>query len=133
MIELRLIIKEHVDAAWKDGASTLSEACLDECTIDQLKMLCARGERQLVRMDEDGKAIGWGVFIIDQLPNMRILHITQLVAHNAGFERFLGQIKDIAKAYGCSQVRCSAKPVQARLYALKCGMEQVYTTLKAEV
>jgi len=131
-MQLTLVPSAFVDQAWREGAYCLKEACLTECTIDQLKLLCARGERQLVRMDDNG-IVGWGVFLIDQFPNLRVLHVTQLVAHNAHFENFFTQLKDIAKSYGCSEVRCSAKPAQARLYGMKLGFVPCYMTLKAEV
>ena len=120
----------QVDYAWSDGANSLSEACAEECTIDQLKLLISRGEKQLVRMDEDGKTVGWGVFKIDTFPNFRVFHVSHLVAHNAGFQRFYEALEDMAKDLGCSRIRCSAKPAQARLYALKLGFEPVYTTLE---
>jgi hypothetical protein len=132
-MELILVPAACVDQAWREGAYCLEEACISDCTVDQVKMLCARGDRQLVRMDDEGKIVGWGVYFIDQYPNVRALHITQLVAHNCGFERFFEQLKKIATGYGCSEIRCSAKPAQARLYGMKCGFEPVYTTLKMEI
>jgi len=123
----------HVDFAWRDGASQLSEACSEECTIDQLKLVISKGERQLVRMDTDTGTVGWGVFKIDQFPNVRVLHITNLVAHNAHFEQFLDALKAIAKDLGCSRIRCCAKDAQARLYRMKAGFQPVYTTLEVVV
>lgn len=125
-----------IDAAWKDGASCLSAACDEEgdVTISQLKMILSRGERTLVRMDDDdGQKVGWGCVRVDQLPNLRVLHVTNLVAPHGHFERFFGEIKAIAESLGCSRVRCSAKPAQARLYSMKCGFKPVYTTLEVEV
>lgn len=127
------IPQRHVDFAWKDGADSLKEACESECTIDQLKMLIARGERQLVRMDRDGKKVGWGVFRVDRYPNFTALHVTNLVAHNAHFQQFFDALKAIAADLGCSRIRCSAKPAQARLYAAKLKFSPVYTTLELEI
>lgn len=121
------------DFAWRDGADCLAEACEQECTCDQLKMLIARGERQLVRMDDDGKTVGWGVFRVDLFPNMRVLHITNLVAHNCHFERFFGELKKMAEVLGCSRIRCAAKPAQETLYRRLVGFSPVYTILEVEV
>lgn len=118
------------DYAWADGASCLSEACADECTIDQLKMVISRGERQLVRMDEDGKVKGWGVFKVETFPNFRVFHVTNLVARNAGFQRYFEALQGMAKSFGCSRIRCSAKPAQAQIYQSKLGFEPVYTTFE---
>jgi hypothetical protein len=129
---LRLIpVPAHqVDYAWADGADCLGESCVDECTIEQLKFILSKGERQLVRMDEDGKTKGWGVFKVDVLPNMRVFFVTNLVARNAGFERYFEALELMAKDLGCSRIRCAAKQAQARIYESKLGFKPVYTTLE---
>lgn len=134
-MELLTVHQNFIDKAWVDGASCLSEACDvsgGEITADQLKMVLSRGERTLIRMDDDGRAVGWGVVRIDQLPNVRVLFITNLVAHNGGFDRFFTAIKHLARDLGCSKVRCAAKEAQARLYRQKCGFKPVYQTLEVE-
>ena len=125
-----------IDHAWREGASCLAEACFGsdgEITADQLKMVLSRGERILLKMTDGDTILGWGVIRIEQLPNLRVLFITNLVAHNGGFERFFDAIKDIARRDGCSEVRCAAKAAQARLYRMKAGFEPVYEILRATV
>lgn len=127
---------QFVDQAWRDGADRLAEACATsggEVTGSQLKLLLSRGERNLLRMDKDGETVGWGVVRVDQLPNVRVLHCCEMYAPNASFESFFDELKTLAKSLGCSEVRCSAKDAQARLYRMKLGMEPVYTTLRAIV
>lgn len=124
-----------VDFAYQDGADCLSKACDTsggEIKGDQLKMILARGERQLIRMDNDGKTVGWGVIRVDQLPNVRVLFITDLVAPHGHFESFFTAIKELAVSFGCSKVRCAAKPAQARLYSSKCGFTPVYSILEVD-
>ena len=133
-MKLTQVPPTHIDAAYADGASCLSEACEKsggEIEGPQLKMILSRGERTLIRMDDETGIAGWGVVRIDQLPNMRVLMITDLVAHNAGFERFFDNIKQLARDLGCSRVRCAAKEAQARLYRMKAGFTPVYTILEA--
>lgn len=134
-MKLEIVEPKFVDFAWRDGADCLGEVCklVDEITADQLKMILSRGERTLVRLDDEGKTAGWGAFRVDQLPNLRVLHITDLVAHNGGFERFFEEIKQIAKVLGCSRVRCSTMPAQARLYRQKCGFTPVYETVEVKL
>jgi hypothetical protein len=84
-------------------------------------------------MDDDTGTVGWGVFKIENYPNIRVLHVTNLVAHGAHFERFFELLRDIAKGNGCSRIRCSAKPAQARLYSGKLGFASVYETLEKGV
>ena len=126
----------HVDIAWRDGAHRLSEACATsggEVTGDQLKMILSRGERNLIRMDEDGVTTGWGVVRIDQLPNMRVLFVTDMYAPGCGFERFFDKLRAMAQELGCSRIRCAAKPAQSRLYQSKVGAKPVYEILEWEM
>ena len=128
---LFIVPQTHIDIAWEDGANSLIESCLtDEVTIDQLKMILSRGERVLVQIKNGEDVVGWGVYKIDQMPNFRALHITNLVAHNSGFDSFFEDIKNIAKYNGCSRIRCCALPAQARLYKIRCNFQPVYTTLE---
>lgn len=123
----------QIDFAYRDGADCLSKACDasgGEITGDQLRMILARGERMLLRMDKDGETVGWGVVRIDQLPNMRVLFITDLVAPHGHFEDFFTSIKDMAQQFGCSRVRCAAQPAQARLYRMRCDFKPVYQILE---
>ena len=133
-MKLIIVPANFIDQAWAEGAHTLSEACDKsggEIEGPQLKMMLSRGERTLLRMDDDdSRIVGWGVVKVDQLPNFRVLHACEMTAHDAHFELYFGELKAIAKAYGCSRIRCSAKAVQARLYKMKCGFEPVYTTLE---
>lgn len=129
-VELVVVPPTHVDFAWRDGAAALGESCVEECTPDQLKTILGRGERTLVMLRDEGKAIGWGAFRVDPLPNMRVLHVTNLAAHHAHFELFFAALKDMAHRLGCSRVRCSCLPAQARLFKHKCGFTPVYETLE---
>jgi len=134
-MQLAVVEPRFVDRAWKEGAACLAEACatVDEITGDQLKLILSRGERTLVALRDDDKTVGWGCWRIDQLPNIRVLHCTDLVAHNAHFEAFFFALKEAAELMGCSEIRCSCGPSQARLYRMKLGMEPVYTTLRVRV
>jgi hypothetical protein len=120
-----------IDQAWfKEGASCLSKACETsggEITGDQLKLMLSRGERILLKM-EDEKTVGWASIRIDQLPNFRVYHVCELTAEPDQFHRFMDAAKVMAQSMGCSRIRCSAKPAQARLYRMKCGFTPVYET-----
>lgn len=114
------------------GASNLAKACDasgGEITGDQLKMILSEGRRTLVAMVRDGAPVGWGVTRIDQLPNLRVCMVTDMYAPGARFQEFLSLLKEKAKADGCSEVRCAAKPAQQRLYE-RAGFEPVYTILR---
>jgi hypothetical protein len=135
-MKLILVPSTHIDQAWSEGASRLADACAasgGEITADQLKLILSRGERTLVRMDVEDSPVGWGVIRVDQLPNLRVLHICEMSATGAQFEQFFTELKTLAKAFGCSRIRCAAKPAQARLYRMKCGFTPVYETLEVSL
>lgn len=136
-MSLVIVPPDFVDYAWrKEGADCIAEALIgiDEITPDQLKMMLSRGERYLVKILDGEKTVGWGTFAIDNYPNLRLLHITTLVAHNCEFERFFDEIRDVARKMGCTSVRFSAKKAQARLFMSKVsGCSEVYTTIEVKV
>jgi hypothetical protein len=120
-MKLTPVPAQMIDFAWADGACALAEACdtsSGEITGDQLKMILSRGERTLLRMEADEGLVGWGVIRVDQLPNIRVLFVTDMVAHNGHFERFFEELKKLAQSLGCSRVRCAAKPAQAPVYEI---------------
>jgi len=132
MVELIPIDRKHIHTAWAMGAHRLSEACDTsggEITGDQLRMILARGERQLIAMVRDGAPAGWGVIRIDDLPNMRVCMVTDMWAPGAGFPEFLEKLWEWASADGCSEIQCEAMPAQARLYQ-RAGFEPVRTRMR---
>lgn len=142
MSDLKILIvpPTHVDFAWADGANALHEVCslVDEVTESQLKLIISRGERTLAQLTEDGNIVGWVCWVINTLPNKRVLHVSGIVAHNAQSERFFPNLNEIAVLSGCSGIRYSAHPAQARMNRMKAkalGMEAVtlYETYEVPV
>lgn len=136
MKELKHVPAAFVDQAWRDGAHNLSKACETsggEVTGDQLKMMLARGERLLFVGLDGSKPIGWIVVTIDQLPNVRVLSVRELYAPGSMFDECFEQLKEFARSNGCSEIRCAAKPAQARLYRMRFGFEPIYETLKVNL
>ena len=132
MVELIVVPPIHVDRAWKEGAYRLAESVETsggEITADQLKMILARGERQLIAMVRDGAPVGWGVIRIDDLPNKRVCMVTDMWAPGAGFAEFLHKLWDWASADGCCEIQCQALEAQARLYK-RAGFEPVRTLMR---
>ncbi len=136
MKELKHVPAQFVDQAWRDGAHNLAKACETsggEVTGDQLKMMLARGERNLICILDGEKKAGWVVTRVDQLPNIRVMHVCELYAPGAMFEECFSQFVEFARSNGCSEIRCAAKPAQARLYRMRFGFEPVYETLKVSI
>lgn len=132
---IEIVDPKFTDMAWADGADCLAEACdtVGDVTVSQLKMLISRGERILVRLSDETGIKGWGCCRIDQLPNVRVMHITELVCHNSHFERFFDEFCTEARKIGASEVRCSCKPAQARLFKRTNKFEEVFTTLRVKL
>ena len=134
--QLHIVPPAFVGRAWMDGASQLGKACDTsggEITGDQLKMILARGERTLIRIDRDGQTAGWAVTRIDQLPNVRALHVCELHAPGGHWAACFDLLADMARANGCTEMRCSAKPAQARLYQRHLPWVPLYQTLKVDL
>lgn len=133
-MNLSVVQPSHVDKAWRDGAACLEEACdtlTNDITGSQLKLLLSRGERTLVALMEDDKPVGWGCWRVDQLPNVRVLHVTNLYAVGAHFERFFDSLKQAAELLGCSEIRyCPADKVREKLFVSKLKAEFVHATYK---
>lgn len=134
--KLQVIPAAFIGRAWLDGAHMLARACETsggEITGDQLKLLLSRGERDLIRIDLDGQAVGWAVTRIDQLPNVRALHVCELYAPGGHWRHCCKLLAAMARANGCTEMRCSAKPAQVRLYQRHLPWEPIYTTLRMPI
>lgn len=134
--KLQIIPPAFVDRAWRDGAHHLAKACEasgGEITGDQLKLVLARGERTLIRIDLEGATAGWAVTRIDQLPNTRVLHISDLYAPGGHWSACFDLLADMARANGCLEMRCCARPAQARLYQRRHPWVALYQTLKVDL
>lgn len=130
------IAPKFIDAAWRDGAHLLAEACeksAGEVTGDQLKMLLSRGERQLLRVDTPSGAVGWVVISVQQMPNMRALYVYAAQGPGAADVDAFAILRQIAQEEGCSAIRWSCGPGVQRLLAARHGAKAVYTVMEVEV
>ena len=135
-MHLSLIPPSHIDKAWKDGAHLLSEACDvsgGEITGDQLRMILSEGKRLLFAAVKDERPVGWCAAQVEQLPNVRVLHIYAVWARGTLFHEFVEQMREFGRNQGCSELRCAAKPSQARLYEMKFGFEPVYQVMRSSL
>jgi hypothetical protein len=126
----------HVDRAWRDGAHNLAEACKwasREVTPDQLKMLLARGERQLLGLDVDGAFVAWAAVQVQQLPNIRVLYIYSIYAPGSTSPEAFRLLADLAKAEGCSSIRGACVEQVARLWERKLGAKRLYIQMEIEL
>lgn len=135
-MNLAIVDPKFIDKAWSDGAHQLGDVCelTNEITGSQLKMMLSRGERTLVALMDNDKPVGWGTWRVDQYPNVRALHCTDLVAHNADFVRFFDEVKKAAGYLGCSEIRFSpGGNGRERLFASKLKAEFLYSTYRVKL
>jgi len=126
----------HVDQAWKDGASNLAEACKwasREVTPDQLKMMLARGERQLLALESDGHKVAWAAVQVQQLPNLRILYVYSIYAPGSTGPEAFALLADLARSEGCSSIRGACSEQVARLWERRFKAKRLYTTCEIEL
>jgi hypothetical protein len=137
MMELFVVSPAFVDAAWADGASTLAEATKwanREITADQLKMMLGRGERALLGMREGTeKPCAWAAVQVQQLPNIRVLYVYGIVAHNQVAPEQFGKLKDYAKANGCSTIRGVSSDAVGKIWERKLKAKRLYAIYEIEV
>lgn len=126
----------HVDKAWADGAFNLAEACkwaLREVTPDQLKMMLARGERQLLALEVDGQFVAWAAVQVQQLPNIRVLYIYSIYAPGNTGEDAFRLLGDLARAEGCSSIRGACSEAVLRIWERKFSAQRLYTICEIQL
>lgn len=134
LMHLTVVPPAFIDRAWKEGASQLALACdraKEEITGDQLKLILSRGERTLVRLAEDEKAIGWAVIDTQQLPNLRALYVWSLFAPGHSLDMY-DQLKRVALEAGCSVIRGAVDEANERLWQ-RVKAQKVYSVYQIEV
>jgi len=135
-MRLMHVAPAHVDKAWKDGAHNLAEACkwaTREITPDQLKMMLARGERQLVVLEESGIMVAWAAVQVQQLPNIRVLYVYAIYAPGSTGPEAFSLLADLARSEGCSEIRGACSEAVARLWERKLKAERLYSIMSIPV
>jgi hypothetical protein len=133
---VQIIPPKFIDAAWKEGAHRLAEACdksAGEVTPDQLKMLLSRGERILAKVTAASGAVGWLALSVQQLPNIRTLYVYAAQGPGATGQECMDELKALAASEGCSAIRWSCGPGVQRLLAVRHGARPIYTVMEIEV
>lgn len=136
VMDLFICSPAEIDAAWRNGAHKLSEACKRasrEITPDQLKMLLARGERTLIGCREGVEVKGWAAIQVQQLPNIRVLHIYSIYAPGCTSVEMFARLKDYARANGCSAIRGAADDAVARLWERRFNAQKLYHIMEFDV
>lgn len=123
----------HVDQAWRDGAYNLAEACkrCDDVTGDQLKLMLARGEFDLIGWADDTPQ-AWAAVTIQQLPNLRSLYIYAIWGRGKASREALNQLVEYARHNGCTRIRGACDETISRLWR-RYGFTPAYTVMELKV
>ena len=126
----------HIDKAWREGAHNLAKACQwasREVTPDQLKMMLARGERQLLGLDVEGQFVAWAAVQVQQLPNIRVFYIYSIYAPGSTGPEAFRLLADLARSEGCSSIRGACVEQVARLWERKFAAKRLYSVCEIDV
>lgn len=135
-MDIFIVPPKHIDTAWRDGASRLSEACAksgSEITGDQLKLMLSRGERILACVKKDALPVGWVVFDFVQYPNTRSLYVYELFAPGHAGAELMEKLKEIAIAEGCSSIRGACDEVGERLWKDRFKAKRIYAVCEVNL
>jgi len=135
-MRIEIVPHTHIDRAWRDGAHMLAAACKRaerEITIDQLKLILSRNERQLLAAVEDGKPAGWAVVNVAQMPNVRALYVFAIYAPGATGLDLFEQLKGYARHLGCSVIRGACDESVERLWRRRFNAQRLYSIVQIEV
>ena len=126
----------EIDRAWRDGADSLGDAVKHaqrEVTLDQLKMLLSRNERTLIGLRDEGGVKGWAAVGVQQLPNIRVMHVYAMAGKGICTIEGFGLLKQYAEANGCSSVRGAVRASVMRMMQQRFGAKPLYQTFECEV
>lgn len=131
------VVPHHlVMSAWRNGASRLAEAtdkAMGEVTPDQMKMLLARGERQLIGIEGGGVVLAWFAVTVEQLPNVRVLYIYAAWAPGSVNAEVFAPLAQFARDSGASEIRGASSDAIMRIWRAKLGAEKLYNIFRIEV
>ena len=122
--EVQVVAPEFVHQAW-DKVRPYIEASVatgvNDCTVDQFKMLCAKGMATLLVILNESNVIGATVIEFIITPNNRVAIVTALGGRGLMNEHTINQVANWCRANGATKFRAWASESQARLYKQKAG------------
>jgi hypothetical protein len=96
-------------------------------------MLLSRGERTLLgARDADGEIHGWAAVQVQQLPNIRVLHIYSIYAPGATTDDLFDKLKAYARANGCTTIRGACSEAVGRIWERRFNAQRLYTIFELE-
>jgi hypothetical protein len=129
MNTVQIVAPNNIYGVWDSVESYLNASMntsTGDCTVDQLKLILARGEQTLlVSVDENGKLNGAMTVEFINHPNNRVMHITALGGNGIVNDETFSQVEAWARLQGATKVSAWAQEAQARLYKIKANFNTV--------
>ena len=125
MNTVKVVGPDQIHRLWSEVEDWLKasiELTNNECTIEQLKGLVARGvQTLLVSTCEDNELTGAMTVEIYNYPNERVMFISALGGKGIVNKQTFSQVEEWARMQGATKVIAWAKEGQVRLYKQKAG------------
>jgi hypothetical protein len=96
-------------------------------------MLLSRGERQLLALQEGSEFKAWAAVQVQQLPNIRVLHVYAIYAPGSTGPEAFQLLADLARSEGCSSIRGACVEQVARLWERKLRARRLYNVMEIDL
>ena len=126
---VQIVAPNNIYNVWEDVKEYLNASINvsgGDFTLDQLKLILARGEQTLlVSVDEKGILNGAMTVEFSNRPNNRVMFITALGGNGIVNKDTFDQVESWARMQGATKVNAWAQEAQARLYKIKSNFNTV--------
>jgi hypothetical protein len=126
---VQIVAPNNIYNVWEDVKEYLNASINvsgGDFTLDQLKLILARGEQTLlVSVDEKGILNGAMTVEFSNRPNNRVMFITALGGNGIVNKDTFDQVESWARMQGATKVSAWAQEAQARLYKIKSNFNTV--------
>lgn len=129
MNTVQIVVPNNIYNVWEDIKEYLNASINvsgGDFTLDQLKLILARGEQTLlVSVNEKGVLNGAMTVEFINHPNNRVMFITALGGHGIVNNETFSQVEVWAKMQGATKASAWAQEAQARLYKIKSNFNTI--------
>jgi hypothetical protein len=129
MNTVQIVAPNNIYNVWDDVKEYLNASINvsgGDYTLDQLKLVLARGEQTLL-VSVNEKSVLNGAMTVEFInrPNNRVMFITALGGHGIVNDETFSQVEAWAKMQGATKASAWAQEAQARLYKIKSNFNTV--------
>lgn len=137
---VQVVAPSMVHQIWpqvRDMFEASTSTNLGDCTVDQQRMMLARGEQTLLvstdSEDTTNKITGIMAIELIDYPNARTAFISAVAGKGVIEPDAWGQIVNWAKQQGATKIQAIAKDAHARLYRQKVGFQSTRQILDMDL